>query len=75
MNRFPKRTAALLVCLSILGLFSLLAADIAGAATETDLSKVKAGMLRTDVQKIMGTPPQRPAPAARGVRDRFEPAK
>lgn len=34
----------------------MLAADIALAATEGDLAKVKVGMARTEEQKIMGSP-------------------
>ena len=46
----------MLVCLSILGLSWLLVADIAVAATEKDLARVTVGMVRTEVQKIMGAP-------------------
>ncbi len=56
MHRSTKRTAGLLVCLSILGLFWLLAADVAAAATAADLEQVRIGMPRKEVQKIMGAP-------------------
>lgn len=55
MHRTTKQTAGLFVCLSILGLFWLMA-SVVMAATEADLGKVEEGMARTEVQKIMGAP-------------------
>ena len=61
MYRTTKRTAGLLVCLSMLSVCFLLTAAVAEAATPTDLAKVKVGMARTEVQKIMGAPSQNQA--------------